>query len=158
MEQRRVSLKPQDKYYDIQENHSEHSIGCMNEKLSLKDVCEWNNKIIKIKFMLTLEFPNKLHKDQYLEMIKEWGEYEKIPTDPDNLFVGANYEDFLQITRDARDNPPEGRVSASLFFIIDSTRNRMLGAIDIRHNIDHDFLREIGGHIGYGIRPSERRK
>ena len=130
----------------------------MNEKLFLKDVCEWNNKIIKIKFMLTLGFPNESHKDKYLEMIKEWGEYEKIPTDPDNLFVGANYEDFLKITRNARDNPPEGRVSASLFFIIDSTRNRMLGAIDIRHNIDHDFLREIGGHIGYGIRPSERRK
>ena len=108
--------------------------------------------------MLKLEFPNESHRNQYLEMIKEWGEYEAIPTSPDNLFVGSCYEEFLQITGNARENPPEGRVPASLFFVIDSTNNRMLGALDIRHHIDHDFLREIGGHIGYGIRPSERRK
>ena len=108
--------------------------------------------------MLRLEFPNESHKDQYLEMIEEWGQHETIPTDPDNLFVGTTYEEFLQITKDARDNPPEGRVPASLFFLVDSIASRILGAIDIRHHIEHDFLREIGGHIGYGIRPSERKK
>lgn len=108
--------------------------------------------------MLKLEFPNESHRNQYLEMIKEWGEYETIPTDPDNLFTGSDYESFLQITRDARDHPPEDRVPASLFFLIDTTRDRILGALDLRHTIEHDFLREIGGHIGYGIRPSERRK
>lgn len=108
--------------------------------------------------MLRLEFPNESHKNQYLEMIEEWGQHETIPTDPDNLFVGTTYEEFLQITKDARDNPPEGRVPASLFFLVDSVASRILGAIDIRHHIEHDFLREIGGHIGGGTRPSERRR
>jgi predicted acetyltransferase len=35
---------------------------------------------------------------------------------------------------------------------------KILGWIQIRHHIEHPNLREYGGHIGYGIRPSERRK
>jgi predicted acetyltransferase len=35
---------------------------------------------------------------------------------------------------------------------------RILWAIQIRHSIDHPRLIEVGGHIGYGIRPSERGK
>ncbi|MEH1166818.1 GNAT family N-acetyltransferase [Micromonospora sp. CPCC 205539] len=34
---------------------------------------------------------------------------------------------------------------------------RMLGAIALRHDLN-DFLLEAGGHIGYGIRPSARRR
>ena len=35
---------------------------------------------------------------------------------------------------------------------------RKIGGISIRHNIDNDYLFNYGGHIGYGIRPSERNK
>ncbi len=35
--------------------------------------------------------------------------------------------------------------------------NKILGTVNIRHKLNKD-LRNIGGHIGYGIRPSERRK
>ncbi len=34
---------------------------------------------------------------------------------------------------------------------------RYLGAIQLRHSLN-EFLADLGGHIGYGIRPSERRK
>ncbi|MPM89903.1 hypothetical protein SDC9_137018 [bioreactor metagenome] len=34
---------------------------------------------------------------------------------------------------------------------------RILGAINIRHYLN-DYLLNYGGHIGYGIRPSERKK
>lgn len=92
--------------------------------------------------MLTLEFPNISHKERYQDMIAEWGNVEKIPTDPDCLFSGNSYEEFLQITRDNQNNPPEGRVPATLFFIMDD--EKLIGGIDLRHHIDHDFLREIG--------------
>ena len=36
-------------------------------------------------------------------------------------------------------------------------RNRLLGAVNIRHYLN-DSLLYSGGHIGDGIRPSERRK
>lgn len=35
--------------------------------------------------------------------------------------------------------------------------DRILGAISLRHGLNH-FLINVGGHIGYGVRPSERRK
>ena len=34
----------------------------------------------------------------------------------------------------------------------------MVGMIDLRHHIDHPVLGLWGGHIGYSVRPSERRK
>ena len=51
----------------------------------------------------------------------------------------------------------DGRVPDSVFFLLDEDRNRLLGAVNIRHYLNEHLLRE-GGHIGDGIRPSERRK
>jgi len=51
----------------------------------------------------------------------------------------------------------DGRVPDSVFFLLDEERNIFLGAINIRHYLN-DYLFREGGHIGDGIRPSERRK
>jgi len=34
----------------------------------------------------------------------------------------------------------------------------VVGIIDFRHHINHPILSVWGGHLGYSIRPSERRK
>ncbi len=36
--------------------------------------------------------------------------------------------------------------------------NRLVGIIDLRHHINHPILGTWGGHCGYSVRPSERRK
>ncbi|NMB54599.1 MAG: GNAT family N-acetyltransferase, partial [Leptolinea sp.] len=51
----------------------------------------------------------------------------------------------------------EGWVVSSTFFGIRESDGRIVGMIDIRHTLN-DFLRNNGGHIGYGVRPSERFK
>ena len=51
----------------------------------------------------------------------------------------------------------DGRVPDSVFFLLDEDRDRLLGAVNIRHYLNEKLLRD-GGHIGDGIRPSERRK
>lgn len=48
-----------------------------------------------------------------------------------------------------------GRVHATYLWIVDG--DTCLGAAELRHSLD-DFLREAGGHIGYGVRPSARRR
>jgi predicted acetyltransferase len=48
-------------------------------------------------------------------------------------------------------------VPDSVFFLLDVDRNILLGAVNIRHYLN-DYLLQYAGHIGYGIRPSERRK
>ncbi|MFO0763738.1 MAG: GNAT family N-acetyltransferase [Candidatus Gracilibacteria bacterium] len=71
--------------------------------------------------------------------------------------MGETYEDFLRIvTKDLTDN--EGGINSTLFFLVDDTGPNILGAIQIRYHINHPKLIETGGHIGYGIRPSARRK
>ena len=52
---------------------------------------------------------------------------------------------------------PEGLVIATQFFYIRKSDNCLVGMIQVRHWLN-DYLSEYGGHIGYSIRPSERRK
>ncbi len=68
------------------------------------------------------------------------------------------YQEFLQRTIDRKEgqNLPEQRVPASLFFLINN-ENKVIWCINIRHKLN-EWLEKIGGHIGYGIRPSERKK
>lgn len=54
-------------------------------------------------------------------------------------------------------NASEGYVPDSTFFCLDTERNRFVGAVNIRHYLNERLLAG-GGHIGDGIRPSERRK
>ena len=54
--------------------------------------------------------------------------------------------------------PPDGLVPSSLFFLLPERDERPLGCLDLRHSLDTDWLRRYGGHIGYGVRPSERGK
>jgi len=48
-------------------------------------------------------------------------------------------------------------VVSSVFFGVRKRDNKIIGIIDCRHRLN-DFLSEYGGHIGYAVRPSERRK
>ncbi len=48
-------------------------------------------------------------------------------------------------------------VPDSTFFCLDEERNIFVGAVSIRHYLN-DSLLLSGGHIGDGVRPSERRK
>lgn len=53
---------------------------------------------------------------------------------------------------------PEGKVPSNVYIAVREEDNRIVGIIDLRHHIDHPILRTWGGHIGYSVRPSERRK
>ncbi|MCE7791963.1 GNAT family N-acetyltransferase [Salipaludibacillus sp. CUR1] len=51
---------------------------------------------------------------------------------------------------------PKGWVPDSTYWLVNE-ESRILGCVNIRHKLTEKLLNE-GGHIGYGIRPSERRK
>ena len=52
---------------------------------------------------------------------------------------------------------PPNLVTATLFVAVRKTDFGIVGMIDLRHRLN-DFLAEYGGHIGYSVRPDERRK
>jgi predicted acetyltransferase len=51
----------------------------------------------------------------------------------------------------------EGLVPDSTYFCLDEERDIFVGAVNIRHYLNDSLLLN-GGHIGDGVRPSERRK
>ncbi|MGN6714525.1 GNAT family N-acetyltransferase [Anaerocolumna jejuensis] len=48
-------------------------------------------------------------------------------------------------------------VVSSTFLAVRKWDNRIVGMLDIRHTLN-EFLKNYGGHIGYGVRPRERGK
>lgn len=69
-----------------------------------------------------------------------------------------DYQDFDRYLEHLElKEPKDGRVPDSVFFCLDLDRNIFVGAVNIRHYLTPSLL-FTGGHIGDGIRPSERRK
>jgi len=52
---------------------------------------------------------------------------------------------------------PKGRVLSTQFIFLREEDNKIVGMIDIRHSLS-EYLEKFGGHIGYSVAPSERRK
>ncbi len=52
---------------------------------------------------------------------------------------------------------PEGLVIATQFLLVRKSDDRVIGMIQVRHYFN-DYLSKFGGHIGYSVRPTERRK
>lgn len=60
-------------------------------------------------------------------------------------------------SHESKDTVPENLVPATQFLYIRKADNVLVGMIQVRHYFN-DYLKEYGGHIGYSVRPSERRK
>lgn len=67
--------------------------------------------------------------------------------------------EWLAFNEDAEDEAtkPANWVVSEQFVYVRGSDRRIVGMIQFRHEFN-DFLREYGGHIGYSVRPSERRK
>ena len=52
---------------------------------------------------------------------------------------------------------PEGRVPATQYMLVREADRKIVGMIDIRHSLNA-HLAKYGGHIGYSVAPSERRR
>ncbi len=51
---------------------------------------------------------------------------------------------------------PKDKSPSTQYLIMDN--EKLVGMLDIRHNLNHPMLKLFGGHIGYCVRPSERQK
>ncbi|MDQ0352145.1 putative acetyltransferase [Alkalibacillus filiformis] len=107
---------------------------------------------------LKLIKPTTSLQDAYIDFYQEWvnsGE-DIIPSalrkDP------SNFEAFVQnlISTEEGVGLPEGYVPATTRWLVDE-KYKILGACNIRHDLTGPLL-ETGGHVGYGVRPSERGK
>lgn len=105
-----------------------------------------------------LSRPSLALQNAYLTFYREWVERgEKmvpwvISRDPTD-FQGMI--EFL-LKNENGEQLPDGWVPDSTYWMVTGER-RIVGVVNIRHGLTEQLLNR-GGHIGYGIRPSERRK
>lgn len=101
--------------------------------------------------LLTTEYKKQLN-----DMMDEWTATDEriIPS----ALTANDYHDFdFYKNHLCRDKEINGLVPDTTYFCLDTDRNIFVGAVNIRHYLT-EKLKFSGGHIGDGIRPSERRK
>jgi predicted acetyltransferase len=77
------------------------------------------------------------------------------------LYKYETYEDWIAGLEAFSDrnkiDPSSNSVEGSEYLFVDDERHRLLGMVHMRHYLN-DFMLRLGGHIGYSVRPSERKK
>lgn len=74
----------------------------------------------------------------------------------DKFLKNNTYEDWIEYLEDMKKGMNDF-VPSSTYFLIRKNDDKIIGMINIRHSLN-EMLYNHGGNIGYGIRPSERRK
>lgn len=110
-----------------------------------------------------LEIPSIERKDDVLEFMQEFIDYRSDINGSGGLARlsrGMPYEEWLvDVIKRSDDDYAKSidKVPATTYFTIRESDNKIVGMVNLRHYLDNK-LRNIGGHIGYSIRPTERGK
>lgn len=98
-------------------------------------------------------------KDQALDYRQEHFDNGEKIINGSALLDKMTYEEWLEhLEKNSNpDTVSKDWVDATTFFVVRTSDNKIVGMVDIRHRLNY-FLSICGGHIGYSVRPSERRK
>lgn len=110
-----------------------------------------------------LEEPSLERKDEIIEYLDEFVKYNSNINGTgslDKIYDGYTFEEALEKCLNMKNElyaKSINRVPGKTFLLIRKDDNKIVGTINIRWNLSEKMLK-FGGHIGYGIRPTERRK
>ena len=96
------------------------------------------------------------YRQQMFDMMDEWCSADEkiIPT---SIAINDYHNFDYYMNNLCREKEVNGIVPETTYFCLDLDRDVFVGAVTIRHYLT-EKLKYNGGHIGDGIRPSERRK
>lgn len=109
------------------------------------------------------EIPSLERKNEIIEYLDEFVKYGSDINGSgslDKIYDGYTFEEALDRCLKMEDEEYAksiGRCQSRTFLLIRENDNKIVGTINVRWNLNEAMLR-FGGHIGYGIRPTERRK
>lgn len=108
---------------------------------------------------LFLTFPSEHYSRQIADFRREYLEAGSAMDGCGALRRTDDPAEFIRSCMDdtAMETLRPGRVMATLFLCVRKEDDRLLGMIQIRHYFN-EYLEKYAGHIGYSIRPAERRK
>ncbi len=104
--------------------------------------------------VMQLVTPSLKWESEHQAYCKEWGPSKMIP----NSFSLDGYTDYSVYLKALRlkQKGSEHWVPNSNYFLVNGEQ-KIVAMVSIRHELN-DFLWRVGGHIGYSVRPSQRRK
>ncbi len=103
--------------------------------------------------------PTSLYRDATLEYKDEFTKNNEYISGSASLGSADTFESWLaNVNNQAALNSPQGgKVPATQLLVVRKSDKRLVGMVSIRHELN-DYLEHWGGHIGYSVRRSERRK
>lgn len=104
----------------------------------------------------SLVLPTPAMEAAYHDFAGEWAAAGEEIVPYSARLLGRSYPDWLAADSAIHEVAPEGFVTAHTYFLL-AGGGAILGAINLRHALT-DYLMQFGGHIGYGVRPSQRRR
>jgi predicted acetyltransferase len=112
--------------------------------------------------MAFLTEPAERFRDSYLQALAEFeaegrDSAESAARRFDLKEVAGHFDRFVQYLRDQADplKVKPGWVTSSEFWLVEE--EAYIGGLTLRHSLD-EYLMQMGGHIGYEIRPSRRKQ
>lgn len=109
-----------------------------------------------------LENPTITRKQEALDYLSEFVKYGFQSNGMgglDRCIDEITYEEWLlELRKNIAYSNQIDRVCSKTFFVIRENDHRIVGMVNVRYQISNDKLKNWASHIGYGIRPTERRK
>ena len=128
-------------------------------EIETQNICGGEYKMEKFY----LEMPSLERKNQIIDYVNEFALYNSETNGMGSLrkiLEGYTFEQALEVCLRMQDEEYAkklGRCQSKTFLLIRENDDRIIGAINVRWNLP-ESMKQFGGNIGYGIRPTERRK
>lgn len=119
-----------------------------------------NNNLMETFY---LETPSLERKNEIIDYINEFVEHKSDINGTgslDKILDGYTFEQTLESCLNMQYEEYAkkfGRCQGKTFLLIRKNDNKIIGTINVRWNLT-EKVKQFGGNIGYGIRPTERRK
>lgn len=119
-----------------------------------------NNNLMETFY---LETPSLERKNEIIDYINEFAEHKSDINGTgslDKILDGYTFEQALESCLNMQYEEYAkkfGRCPGKTFLLIRKNDNKIIGTINVRWNLT-EKVKQFGGNIGYGIRPTERRK
>lgn len=119
-----------------------------------------NNNLMETFY---LETPSLERKNEIIDYINEFVEHKSDINGTgslDKILYGYTFEQALESCLNMQYEEYAkkfGRCPGKTFLLIRKNDNKIIGTINVRWNLT-EKMKQFGGNIGYGIRPTERRK
>lgn len=110
-----------------------------------------------------LEIPSIERKDEIINYVNEFVIYNSDTNGMgalDKILEGYTFEQALErcLNMENKEYAKKiGRCQSKTFLLIRENDNKIIGMVNVRWNLSEE-MKKFGGNIGYGIRPTERRK